>query len=160
MGLLDLDQNQNVFVEKTIHPQKEEKMSEKKHFTTEQAYEIGNKLSIDWNRFDVEQFRMGLDVELEHGLSDPITDVTGNDPVLTGKIALAHLNEFADYYTRLEKMEREAEEELTRTSISAAATAVGPRTMPARPRSHDICPSHHVVRPDASAQGRHFARTG
>ncbi len=88
-------------------------MSEKKHFTTEQATEIGNKLNIDWNRFAVEQFRMGLDVELEHGLNDPTTDVTGNDPILTGKIALAHLNEFADYYTRLQKMEREAEEELT-----------------------------------------------
>jgi hypothetical protein len=100
-------------VAKAGHPKKEEKMSEKKHFTTEQATEIGNKLNIDWNRFAVEQFRMGLDVELEHGLNDPTTDVTGNDPILTGKIALAHLNEFADYYTRLQKMEREAEEELT-----------------------------------------------
>jgi hypothetical protein len=54
---------------------------------------------------------MGLDVELEHGLHDPATDVTGNDPIITGKIALAHLNEFTDYYTRLAKMEREAEEE-------------------------------------------------
>jgi len=76
------------------------------HFTTEQALEIGNKLGLDWNRFDVEQFRMGLDVELEHGLSDPSTDVTGNNSTLTGKIVLAHLNEFADYYTRLKKMER------------------------------------------------------
>ncbi|MGE5693458.1 MAG: DUF5661 family protein, partial [Candidatus Zixiibacteriota bacterium] len=57
----------------------------------------------------VEQFRMGLDVELEHGLRDPSTNVTGDDPILTGKIALAHLNEIADYYTRLYKMEREAE---------------------------------------------------
>ena len=86
-------------------------MSARQHFTTEQAREIGEKLGIDWSRFDVEQFRMGLDVELEHGLHDPSTDVTGDDPILTGKIALAHLNEFADYYTRLEKMEREAEEE-------------------------------------------------
>jgi hypothetical protein len=86
-------------------------MSAKQHFTAEQAYEIGNTLGIDWQRFDVEQFRKGLDVELEHGLHDPSTDVTGNDPILTGKIALAHLNEFADYYTRLEKMEREAEAE-------------------------------------------------
>ena len=86
-------------------------MSARQHFTTEQAREIGEKLGIDWSRFDLEQFRMGLDVELEHGLHDPSTDVTGNDPILTGKIALAHLNEFADYYTRLEKMEREAEEE-------------------------------------------------
>jgi len=87
-------------------------MSAKIHFTAEQAREIGDKLGIDWSRFDVEQFRMGLDVELEHGLHDPSTDVTGNDPILTGKIALAHLKEFADYYTRLEKMERDAEEEL------------------------------------------------
>ena len=86
-------------------------MSAKINFTAEQAREIGDKLGIDWSRFDVEQFRMGLDVELEHGLHDPSTDVTGNDPILTGKIALAHLKEFADYYTRLEKMEREAEEE-------------------------------------------------
>ena len=90
-------------------------MSAKEHFTTEQAREIGDKLNIDWSRFDVEQFRMGLDVELEHGLVDPSTDVTGDDPILTGKIALAHLNEFADYYTRLEKMERQAKEEHTQS---------------------------------------------
>ena len=81
-------------------------MAAKQQFTTEQALEIGNKLGLDWNRFDVEQFRMGLNVELEHGLSDPSTDVTGNNSTLTGKIVLAHLNEYADYYTRLKKMER------------------------------------------------------
>lgn len=87
-------------------------MLDKKHFTTGQAREIGDKLGIDWNRLSVEQFHMGLNVELEHGLHDPATDVTGNDPILTGKIALAHINEFADYYTRLEKMERKAKKEL------------------------------------------------
>ena len=86
-------------------------MAAKKHFSTGQAREIGDRLGIDWGRFDVEQFRMGLDVELEHGLRDPFTNVTSDDPLLTGKIALAHLNEFADYYTRLEKMEREAKEQ-------------------------------------------------
>lgn len=86
-------------------------MSTKQHFTTEQARDIGDKLGINWSNFDVEQFRMGLDIELEHGLRAPSTDVTGDDPILTGKIALAHLNEFADYYTRLEKMEREAKEQ-------------------------------------------------
>ena len=85
-------------------------MSANRHFTAEQAKEIGRELGIDWSRFDVEQFRMGLDVELEHGRRDPSTDVTGDDPLLTGKIALAHLNELADYYTRLIKMEREAED--------------------------------------------------
>ncbi|MEQ1933926.1 MAG: DUF5661 family protein [Fimbriimonadaceae bacterium] len=80
------------------------------HFTAAQAEEIGATLGIDWSRFDVEQFRMGLNVELEHGIRDPATDVTGNDPIVTGKIALAHLNEFGDYYTRLKKMEQEAEQ--------------------------------------------------
>lgn len=83
-------------------------MSAKQHFTTEQANKIGNSLGIDWGRFDVEQFRMGLEVELEHGKKSPATDVTGDDPILTGKIALAHLNEIADYYNRLARMEREA----------------------------------------------------
>ena len=86
-------------------------MSANKLFNIEQAREIGNKLGIDWSHFDVEQFCMGLNVELEHGLLDPSTDVTGNDPTITGKIALAHLNEFADYYTRLDKMEQEAKKE-------------------------------------------------
>ena len=84
-------------------------MTSKKHFTTEEAKRIGEALGIDWSKFDVEQYRMGLDVELEHGLVDPYTNVTNDDPIMTGKIALAHLNEFPDYYTRLEKMEREAE---------------------------------------------------
>ena len=84
-------------------------MTAKKHFTAEEAKKIGESLGIDWSKYDVEQYRMGLDVELEHGLVDPDTNVTNDDPIMTGKIALAHLNEFPDYYTRLEKMEREAE---------------------------------------------------
>ena len=80
----------------------------KKHFSTEEAKKIGEALHIDWSKFDVEQFRMGLDVELEHGKIDPDTDVTHDDPIMTGKIALAHLNEFPDYYTRLDKLEEEA----------------------------------------------------
>lgn len=87
-------------------------MSPKKSFSAEEAKEIGEKLGIDWSLFDVEQFRMGMDVELEHGLVDLATNVTDDDPLTTGKIALAHLNEFADYYTRLDIMEREAEGKL------------------------------------------------
>ena len=85
-------------------------MENKKSFTTEEAKKIGEALGIEWTKFDVEQFRMGMDVELEHGLVDPKTNVTNDDPLMTGKIALAHLNEFPDYYTRLEKMEKGAEE--------------------------------------------------
>jgi hypothetical protein len=79
-------------------------------FTVEMAKEIGEKLGVDWSQFDVEQFRMGMDIELEHGLRDPDTNVTNNDPLITGKIALAHLKEFPDYYTRLEKLEEVAKE--------------------------------------------------
>ena len=84
-------------------------MTSKKHFTAAEAKQIGEALGIDWSKFDIEQYRMGLDVEVEHGKADPHTNVTDDDPIMTGKIALAHLNEFSDYYTRLEKMEREAE---------------------------------------------------
>ncbi len=81
-------------------------------FSTDRARKIGERIGIDWDRsrFDVEQFRMGLGVELEHGRSDPETNVSDDDELTTGKIARAHLNEFPDYYTRLAKMEAEAEQ--------------------------------------------------
>lgn len=87
-------------------------MSEKR-FTAEQAERIGEEIGIDWavSPFDVEQFRAGINVELEHGAHDPATNVTDDDPHVTGKIAWAHLNEFPDYYTRLERMEEEAHRE-------------------------------------------------
>ena len=80
-------------------------------FTTNEARSIGESLGIDWasSPFDTEQFRVGMDVELEHGTRDPETDVTGDDPLVTGKIALAHLREFPDYYTRLARMEADGE---------------------------------------------------
>lgn len=81
----------------------------KKEFTSEEAKETGERLGIKWNKFDVDQFRRGMNVELEHGTVDKNTNVTDDDAIMTGKIALAHLNEFADYYDRLEKMEEEAE---------------------------------------------------
>ncbi len=84
-------------------------MSVKKYFTSDIAKTTGNQLGIKWNKFDVEQFRMGMDVELEHGKVNANTNVSNDDPLVTGKIALAHLNEFPDYYTRLYKMEQEAE---------------------------------------------------
>lgn len=80
----------------------------KKEFSLQEAKEIGNQIDIDWEKFDLEQFRMGLGVELEHGLIDSQTNVTNDDPIMTGKIALAHLKEIPDYYTRLEQMEEEA----------------------------------------------------
>jgi len=87
-------------------------MTSKKRFTTEEAKRIGELLGIDWSKYDIEQYRMGLDIELEHGTVISHTNVTNDDPIVTGKIALAHLNEFPDYYTRLDKMEKEAEGKL------------------------------------------------
>ena len=81
----------------------------KKHFTKEEAKKIGDRLGINWKRWNVEQFRMGLDVELEHGQVSPKTNITNDNPIMTGKIALAHLNEFPDYYTRLERLEKQAD---------------------------------------------------
>jgi Protein of unknown function (DUF5661) len=83
------------------------------HFSADDARQVGAEIGIDWDSapFDLEQFRSGMDVELEHGRRDAATNVTDDDPVVTGKIALAHLNEFPDYYTRLERMEEQAKRE-------------------------------------------------
>ena len=84
-------------------------MSETRTTTLDEARRVGDAIGVDWSRFDIEQFRTGMDVELEHGSHDPQTDVTHDDPIVTGKIALAHMKEFPDYYERLERMEAEAE---------------------------------------------------
>lgn len=81
-----------------------------RQYSAEDAKGIGDQLGIDWNEIPLEEFRQGLSVELEHGAHDPQTDVTNDDPLMTGKIALAHLKEFPDYYTRLGRMEAEAED--------------------------------------------------
>lgn len=81
----------------------------KRNVAAEEAKRIGTTLGIDWARVDLEQFRRGLEVEFEHGAHDPETNVTNDDVVLTGKIAWAHLKEFPDYYTRLGRLEAEAD---------------------------------------------------
>jgi Protein of unknown function (DUF5661) len=99
-------------------------MSEFREFSTAEACEIGERIGIDWSssRFDVEPFRMGLGVELEHGRHDPETNVSDDDEITTGKIARAHLNEFPDYYTRLAKMEA-TKTVATRPAASVACSA-------------------------------------
>jgi hypothetical protein len=86
-------------------------MSDNAHFAADEARAAGERIGIDWETslFDVEQFRMGMDVELEHGTQDLETNVTDDDVTVTAKIARAHLNEFPDYYSRLAAMEAEAE---------------------------------------------------
>ena len=93
-------------------------MTSRSGFTLDEARAAGERIGIDWGSapFDLEQFRMGMDVELEHGARDPQTNVTGDDVIMTAKIARAHLNEFPDYYTRLAKMEAEAEAEAKRNA--------------------------------------------
>ena len=85
-------------------------MTTKKIVSVEEARQIGEQLGITWDTFDVDQYKKGMDVELEHGTENPVTNVTNDDLLMTGKIALAHLNEIPDYYTRLLKMEQEAEQ--------------------------------------------------
>jgi hypothetical protein len=96
--VLNLAQNTLVEVLK-LYPHKtgEQIVSPKRKFTLEEARRIG-------------EFQAGRGVELEHGARDLETNVTDDDEIKTGKIALAHLREFPDYYTRLAKMEQEAEE--------------------------------------------------
>jgi hypothetical protein len=86
-------------------------MTTRTEFSLSDAGEIAEQLGIDFaaSPFDLEEFHAGINVELEHGRHDPETNVTGDDPIMTGKIALAHLREMPDYYTRLAKMEAEAE---------------------------------------------------
>jgi amphi-Trp domain-containing protein len=85
--------------------------AESSEFSLEEAQAVGIHIGIDWATapFTAEDFRAGMTVELEHGARDLSTDVTHDDPLLTGKIALAHLNEFPDYYQRLRQMELAAE---------------------------------------------------
>ena len=85
-------------------------MTIRTHFSTELAKKIGEQLGIKWDKFDIDQFIRGMNIELEHGSRDAETNVTDNDPVKTGKIALAHLKEFPDYYDRLKKLEKEADD--------------------------------------------------
>jgi len=85
-------------------------MSNYKTFTKDEAQTIGQKLGIDFENINLEQFRRGLEVEMEHGSHDIQTNITNNNELLTGKIAWVHLKEIPDYYKWLDEMEKEAEE--------------------------------------------------
>jgi hypothetical protein len=78
-------------------------------FTLEQARAVAEELGIALAdaSFDLDQFRRGMEIELEHGRRDPAMNVTDDDPILTGKIAWAHLRELPDYYERLDALERD-----------------------------------------------------
>ena len=96
----------------------------KKQFSTKEASDIADKLKVKFNKHGIEQFRKGLHVELEHGTdaSDEgvNANLTNDDPVKTGKVALAHINEYPEYYTGLEKME--GKEEAKKKSLKSIIT--------------------------------------
>jgi hypothetical protein len=97
-------------------------------FDAVEAADVATRLGLDFaaEPFSLDEFRRGMDIELEHGRRDPATNVTGDDPLATGKIALAHLREIPDYYTRLARMEAEAEAEAAEAEAAEAAEAVDP----------------------------------
>ena len=84
-------------------------MTAKRRFTDEEARRIGDEIGVDWTTIPLDQFRQGLAIELEHGSRDPQTNVTNDDEVMTGRIALAHLKEYPDYYDRLSRVENEGD---------------------------------------------------
>jgi uncharacterized protein DUF5661 len=83
-------------------------MNSKRKISFEEARSVGAQLGLDWAQIGLEQFRRGLEIELEHDAYDPETSITGDDLLLMGKIAWAHLKEIRDYYTRLDQLETEA----------------------------------------------------
>ena len=77
--------------------------------TPEEANAILAELKTGEMKVSLESFRMGLEVELEHGIRFPEANVTNNHPILTGQIVLAHFKESLDYYQRLEVAEIEGD---------------------------------------------------
>lgn len=64
------------------------------------ALRVADILKIKFDKFSFDEFYDGMNIEMEHGLINPATNVTNDDLILTAKIALAHLNEFPNYYNR------------------------------------------------------------
>lgn len=84
------------------------------------ALYVASLLNIKFDKFTPEEFLDGLNIEREHGFINPNTNVTNNDLVTTAKIALAHLNEFPNYYNKeygLMKFEEFLKEELNQKSL-------------------------------------------
>lgn len=84
------------------------KKTKHKQFTLVEAKTIGDKLGVDWEAFDVNQFRLGLNTELAVGTYNPVTNFASDDPILIGKVVRAHLTKSPDYYTQWAQREKEA----------------------------------------------------
>lgn len=81
--------------------------------TAKEARIIGDKLGIDWDEFDVEEFRLGLEFERAAGIYNPVTNIASDDPILVGKIVRAHLTKCRDYYTYWAAREKEEKRRLS-----------------------------------------------
>ena len=103
---------------------------QKREFAPEEAKQIGDEIGVDWNEIDLEQFQMGVAIELEHGRKDSETNITNDNLEETGKIALAHLKEIPDYYSKLKEMEESIDLEKSKVAYH------GP---------HDGFPEHPVA---------------
>ena len=84
-------------------------MKKRKQISSEEAQRIGESLHLDWDHIDLEQFRQGLMGEVDEANMDPETGRTYDSVLLSGKLVVAHMQEFPDYFTRLEKLKAEAD---------------------------------------------------
>ena len=128
-------------------------MTAHKPIGVDEARKVGSWLGLDWAKIDLEQFRRGLEVELEHGSRDPQTNITNDDVTLTGKIAWAHLKEFPDYYTRLDRLEREAAAYWAGRDRQRAGPAGVPETSLGTDASGDSHPAFPTGGPEPSRSG-------
>ena len=85
-------------------------MKKRKQISSEEAQRIGESLHLDWDRIDLEQFRQGLMGEVDEANMDPETGRTYDSVLLSGKLVVAHMQEFPDYFTRLKKLKAEADQ--------------------------------------------------
>lgn len=84
-------------------------------FNLKDAVAISNKLNIKFDKFSIKDLLNGINTELEHGTINPDTNITNDDLEMTTKIALAHLNEYPNYYNEeygLKKLEKTLKEKL------------------------------------------------
>ena len=85
-------------------------MKKRKQISSEEARRIGESLHIDWDQVDLEQFRQDLMGDQKQETTDPETGLIYDGVLLSGKIVMAHIQEFPDYFTRLAKLKMEVDE--------------------------------------------------
>lgn len=84
-------------------------MKKRKHISLDQARRVGEAMHLDWEQVDLEEFRQGLMGDCKEDI-DTETGLAYQDLLRTGKVVLAHMQEFPDYHFRLAKLEAEVDE--------------------------------------------------